>query len=154
MSIIEKTEEQQRNDLFYLCSLIEYIGRQTKNERGKVVELLGDSDLIRIYNLADVYHCENMAKVAFELEQKHGITEGTYDNMTNLPEHVPTHWDIGKVYDRLIRQVAKERGLNVVETLKQVYSSWISRKIDNYQSAMYYSSPSYLFESFNHGTPL
>ena len=26
-------EDSKQNDLFFLCSLIEYIGRQTKNER-------------------------------------------------------------------------------------------------------------------------
>ena len=28
---------EDRNDLFYVCSLIEYVGRRTKNRRGDVV---------------------------------------------------------------------------------------------------------------------
>lgn len=32
---------ERRNDLFYVCSLIEYIGRVTKNRRGAVVGALG-----------------------------------------------------------------------------------------------------------------
>ncbi len=60
---IEKTKEQQQNDLFYTCSLIEYIGRMTKNPRRVVVEALGEKELKHIYDLADVYHCENIEKV-------------------------------------------------------------------------------------------
>lgn len=29
------------NSLFFLCSLIEFIGRQQKQRRGRIVELLG-----------------------------------------------------------------------------------------------------------------
>ena len=31
-------EDSKQNDLFFLCSLIEYIGRQTKNERSVIVK--------------------------------------------------------------------------------------------------------------------
>lgn len=33
--------QKNDNDLFYTCSLIEYIGRQTKNRRVDVVDKLG-----------------------------------------------------------------------------------------------------------------
>ena len=51
------------NNLFYACSLIEYMGRATKNKRSDLVELLGD-DVKRIYSYADVFHCEPIEKVA------------------------------------------------------------------------------------------
>jgi hypothetical protein len=38
--------------------------------------------------------------------------------------------------------------------LMQVYTSWISDKIDNYNSSMYYESPQYLFASYVAGEPL
>lgn len=34
-------ENKKENDLFYTCSLIEYIARQTYNKRVDVVEALG-----------------------------------------------------------------------------------------------------------------
>ena len=33
--------EIERNDYFYICSLIEYIARETKNHRGYIVECIG-----------------------------------------------------------------------------------------------------------------
>lgn len=34
---------------------------------------------------------------------------------------IPSHWDIGKVYKRLIKQVSNEFELPVTETLIKVY---------------------------------
>lgn len=34
-------EERKLNDLFFVCSLIEYVGRKTKNERKVVVNTFG-----------------------------------------------------------------------------------------------------------------
>lgn len=41
---------KNNSNLFFVCSLIEYIARGTKNRRLDVVRQLGD-DLSRIYNL-------------------------------------------------------------------------------------------------------
>ena len=40
----------------------------------------------------------------------------------------PTHWDIGKVYKRLIKNVAQEKHIGVIEALQMVYNSFISEK--------------------------
>ncbi|WP_302582423.1 hypothetical protein [Paraprevotella clara] len=60
-------EDKKLNDLFFVCSLIEYVGRQTKNERKVVVNALGRKGLEHYYELAEVYHCENINKVTGEL---------------------------------------------------------------------------------------
>ena len=39
--------EKEKNDLFYVCSLIEYVGRRTKNRRGDVVAAMDDACLKR-----------------------------------------------------------------------------------------------------------
>ena len=60
----EGREEKKDNDLFYLCSLIDYIARKTKNIRSVVVNQLGKERLEKIYDLADVYHCDNIDRVS------------------------------------------------------------------------------------------
>lgn len=147
-------ENPKENDLFFLCSLIEYIGRRTKNQRGLIVNALGKKELQHIYDYADVYHCENIDKVSDELTEKHHIAEGHYDNIADARYAIPSHWDIGKVYQRLILDVAHATESDVIETLMVVYNSWITGKIDNYNSSMYYENPSYLFESYKEGTVL
>lgn len=147
-------EDPKENDLFFVCSLIEYIGRKTKNHRSVVVNALGKKELQHIYDYADVYHCENIDKVSDELIEKYHVSNGYFDNVADARYAVPSHWDIGKVYQRLILDVARSTGSGIVETLVLIYNSWITRKIDNYNSSMYYESPSFLFESYKAGTVL
>lgn len=60
-------EDKQLNDLFFVCSLIEYVGRQTNNERKTIVNALGPKGIKHYYELAEVYHCENINKVTHEI---------------------------------------------------------------------------------------
>lgn len=57
-------ESRKDNDLFFTCSLIDYIGRKTKNTRADVVNALGKKRLEKIYDLADVYHSDNIDRVS------------------------------------------------------------------------------------------
>ena len=57
-------ESQKDNDLFYTCSLIDYIARKTKNKRVAVVDALGKERIAKIYDLADIYHSDNIDRVS------------------------------------------------------------------------------------------
>lgn len=61
---------------------------------------------------------------------------------------IPSHWDIGKVYKRLIKRVSEENHIGRIEALQKVYNSFISDKIDDYNSSVYYENPSYIYECF------
>ena len=95
-------EDRKENDLFYTCSLIEYIGRKTKNTRAAVVNALGRSRISKIYELADVYHSDSLDRVSDDFIQDAMITGGSFDNVASAKYAVPSHWDMGKVYKRLI----------------------------------------------------
>ena len=139
------------NDLFFLCSLIEYAARKTKNERKVVVNALGKKGLSHYYNLAEVYHCENIDKVTDEIVTKYNIQLGNYDNVARAKESVPTFWDIGKVMYRLVWEKAKREGIGLLDALMDVYNSWIIRKIDDYNCSMYYENTSYQYASLVEG---
>lgn len=70
-------ENQKENDLFFTCSLIEYISRKTKNTKKSIVKKLGKENIKKIYELAEVYHCENIEKVATEFIEEANIKNGT-----------------------------------------------------------------------------
>lgn len=141
-------ESKRDNDLFYTCSLIEYIARETKNTRATVVNKLGKAQLEKIYELADIYHCDNIERVCADFVDAACIAEGTFDNVAMCRYAIPSYWDIGKVYKRLIKQVAEEEKKPVIEALLAVYNSFLSEKIDDYNSSVYYENPSYLFECY------
>lgn len=151
---MNKTEEEKRDNLFFVCSLIDYIARQTKNERKVVVNALGKDKLAHLYDLADVYHCENIDKITHELVRDYHISIGAFDNVSDCQYNIPTHWDIGKVYHRLIMDVSKVENSPIIDALIEVYNSCISNSIDNYNSSMYYENQSYLLASYKAGKPL
>lgn len=141
-------EDKKDNDLFYTCSLIDYISRKTKNIRSEVVNRLGKERLEKIYNLADVYHCDNIERVSDDFIEEADIKTGTFDNVGECKYAIPSYWDIGKVYKRLIKQVAQSERIETIESLIKVYNSFISEKIDDYNSSVYYENPSYIFECY------
>lgn len=146
-------ETQKANDLFFTCSLIEYIARKTKNTKKKIVEQLGKTNIQKIYDLAEIYHSENIEKVADEFIEKADIKDGDYDNISGCKYNVPTYWDIGKVYKRLIIMVNNNENM-YIDTLIEVLSSWIIEKIDNYNSSMYYENPDYIYQCYKEGKVL
>ena len=115
-------EKKEYNDLFFVCSLIEYIARKTKNHRNVVVNAIGKEKLQHIYELADVYHSENIDKVADELIDSCLIELGVFDNIADAKYALPTYWDIGKVYKRLIIELCNKQDKRPIETLIEVYN--------------------------------
>ena len=141
-------ESRKDNDLFFTCGLIDYIARKTKNVRADVVNQLGKKRIEKIYDLADVYHCDNIEQVSEDFIAEAHIPTGTFDNVGECQYAIPTHWDIGKVYKRLIKQVSEKEKIEVIDALIKVYNSFLSGKIDDYNSSVYYENPSYIFESY------
>lgn len=47
--------------------------------------------------------------------------------------------------------VASDEHIGTIEALIKVYNSFISGKIDDYNSSVYYENPSYIFESYKQG---
>ena len=75
----EGCESKKDNDLFYTCSLIDYIARKTRNTRADVVNKLGKQRIDKIYDLADIYHCDNIDRVSDDFIEEAGIKEGDFD---------------------------------------------------------------------------
>ena len=144
----EGREPKKDNDLFYTCSLIDYISRKTKNVRSYVVNKLGKERLEKIYDLADVYHCDNIERVCDDFIDEANIEQGNFDNVADCGYSIPTYWDIGKVYKRLIKRVAEYEKIDIISALEKVYNSFISPKIDDYNSSFYYENPEYIFECY------
>ncbi|BCN31856.1 hypothetical protein [Anaeromicropila herbilytica] len=144
-------EDKKDNDLFFTCSLIDYIARKTKNKRLLVIQKLGKHKIEKIYDLADIYHSYQINQVADEFIEQVGIQEGNYDNVIECKYSIPTHWDIGKVYKRLILGVSDVKNIGVIDALFEVYESFICELIDDYNGSFYYENPKYILETFLSG---
>ena len=144
-------EDKKENDLFFVCSLIDYIARKTNNKRSDIVNGLGKNRISKIYDLADIYHSDNIDDVADNFITDSNITCGKFDNVSAAKYAVPTHWDIGKVYKRLIIGIAKANKITIIEALFQAYNSFVSDKIDDYNSSFYYDTSDNILNAFLSG---
>ena len=142
---------KNNSDLFYTCSLIEFIGRQQKLKRSEVVQRLGIKIITRIYQYADVFHCEPIEKTADDFITRCNIPEGNFDNVADCRYSVPDYWTIGEVYERLIEDVSREDMEHIMERLMDVYTSWIDDAISNYNTDFYYQSREYIYECYKEG---
>ena len=126
------TTQWNKDDLFYVCSMIEFVARETHNKVKDVVGKMTDEDLVHQLRTAGVNHCLS------------------FDNITTCKYSVPTVTSIGRVYQTLILNVM---GLyaNVVEAIKTVYNSFISDEISDFNSNVFYSNPDYIKCSYEAG---
>ena len=141
-------EDKKDNDLFFTCSLIEYIARKTKNHRGTVVVTLGKEPIAKIYELADIYHSDNIARVSGDFIAESGLQNGDFDNVALARYAVPSYWDIGKIYKRLILGIAKEKNIDIIDAVFLAYQSFVSEKIDDYNSSFYYENPQHILGAY------
>ena len=121
--------EKERNDYFYVCALIEYIARETKNHRGD--------------------HCLSFEQVSDEVVDYYKIKQGDFDTISSCKYSIPSFLDIGKLYSIMIEDCAKP-GDEVSELMK-IFSSFISDEISNFNTDLYYQNPNYLEWSYREG---
>ncbi|MDE5824601.1 MAG: hypothetical protein K2H91_07960 [Lachnospiraceae bacterium] len=141
--------ERDKNDFFYVCSLIEYIARQTKNRRKVIIEGLGKEGVEKQLYDAEVNHCLTFEQVSDEVIKQYQIPSGDFDTITECKYTIPSYLDIGKLYSIMIEDCA-EPGQEVEELMK-IFSSFISDKISDFQTDIYYQNPSYLECSYKAG---
>ena len=137
------------NSLFYVCSLIEFIGRERKLRREEVIAALGAETLSRIYRYADTFHCEPIAKVADDFIRLRTIPMGDYDNVAACKYEAPDYWTIGAVMGRLCEDVASDR--DPVEVLNSVYNSVVGKAVANYNTDLFYQPRDYLKACYEAG---
>ena len=141
--------EKNNSALFFTCSLVEFIGRETKNKRQDILNYLGKEEVSRIFKYADVFHCEPIEKVAEDFIERNSIVQGEFDNVAACKYTVPDYWDIGAVFERLIEDIYKEA--EVIKGIFEIYQSWIADKILNFNSDLYYQSREYIAICYREG---
>jgi len=85
-------ENNLKNNLFFVCSLIELLSRNTNNKKEYIVNKLGIDRITKIYNLAEVYHSENIDKIVQELIDECDIKIGNYK--LKIKDNKPTFWEL------------------------------------------------------------
>ena len=138
-------EEITRDDVKFICYMIECVARRLHQKNSYVVNKLGKENLNHLISVANVLHCKNPLDVEDEWIDEYRLEEGNLDVTDvdyDLVDTIPTALQIGKVYERLIHDTAMSNETEV-EGIIRVYNDEICEKIDNYNCSAYYE-PSYV----------
>ena len=61
--------EKEKNDFFYVCALIEFTARKTRNKRGVIVRAMGEEGVKKELYDAEVNHCLSFEQVNDEISK-------------------------------------------------------------------------------------
>lgn len=98
MKVKKFMNDKEKDDVFYVCTLLEYIARETYNHRSDIIKFFDRENLARQLRLAEVNHC-----------------------------------------------------LTLEQAMIDVFSSFISDEISDFNSNIYYSNPDYIKCSYLEG---
>ena len=129
-------EEIKKNDVYFICYMIERVARKLHQRNKYVVNEIGKKNLEHLISVANVLHAENPLAVEDDWIEEYDLAEGNVDVTAVDPELVttiPSAIQMGKVYQRLIYDTMLP-GESEVEGIIRVYNDEICDVIDNYHS--------------------
>lgn len=135
-------EDLTRNDLFFICYMIERVSRKIKQHNSYVVNKIGKENLYHLLSTAQVLHSVNPLQVEEDFINDFNLESGNFDIANvdkKLCDKIPSATEIGSVYARLINSISD----NYVDAITNVYNSDLCEIIDNYNTSAYYE-PSYV----------
>lgn len=138
-------EEIQKDDLYFICYMVERVARKLHQKNSYVVNHLGKEALKHLISLAGVLHSKNPKTVEDEWIQEYSLEKGDFDITevdTALVEKIPSELQMGKVYQRLILDTMQMTE-DYVDGIFRVYNHALCDVIDNYNCSAYYE-PSYV----------
>ena len=129
-------EEIKKNDVYFICYMIERVARKLHQRNKYVVNEIGKKNLEHLISVANVLHAENPLAVEDDWIEEYDLAEGNVDVTAVDPELVttiPSAIQMGKVYQRVIYDTMLP-GESEVEGIIRVYNDEICDVIDNYHS--------------------
>lgn len=138
-------EEIKKNDVYFICYMIERVARKLHQRNKYVVNKVGKENLEHLISVANVLHAENPLAVEDDWIEEYDLAEGNVDVTavdSELVTTIPSATQMGKVYQRLIYDTMQP-GESEVEGIIRIYNDEICDVIDNYNCSAYYE-PSYV----------
>lgn len=116
------------DDIQYVCSLITYIARETRNYVSNIIGYFDTQELQWQLDFAHVNHCLTFEQAAERVIERLNIKEGTYFNGADQPSCT----DLGLIYSTLIVSFAIHNKVTAVQAIKPVLSSKLSDALSEY----------------------
>lgn len=145
-------DERRKDNIYFVCTMVEFVARVTNNHRKDVVARFSKKDMEHQLKVAEVNHCLSFEQVADEWIEQYKISNGSFDTINNCKYAIPSAAAIGRVYQQLVVATAEKN--EEAQAIIDVFSSFISDEISNFNSSLYYSNPDYLRYSYKEGALL
>ena len=146
-------EVVKKDDLYFVCYMVERIARRLKQPNKYVVNAMGHDELAKKLSLADVLHSMNPLQVEADWIEEYQLQTGDFD-VTNVDRelcpNIPSPTQIGKVYKRLILSTLQP-GEDHADAMLRVYNNPICEVLDNYNCSAYYEPSPYITRSYYAG---
>ncbi len=143
-NIYSMDEPVTKNDLYFLCYMIERLGRRLHQRNRYIVNSIDKDQWLHLICIASVLHCENPLQVEDDWIEDYHLASGSFDILDvdrQLVTHIPTPTQMGKVYKRLIIDTIQTEE-TYVDALIRVYNDTICDILDDYSTGAFYE-PSY-----------
>ena len=146
-------EEITRDDVKFICYMIERVARRLHQRNSYVVNKLGEENMNHLISVANVLHSKNPLDVEDEWISEYGLENGNVDVTDvnyELVDRIPTPLQMGKVYERLIYNTAQPNE-SEVEGIIRVYNNKLCDKLDDYNCSAYYEPSYFKARAYNQG---
>ena len=93
-------EEIKKNDVYFICYMIERVARKLHQRNKYVVNEIGKEKLEHLISVANVLHAENPLAVEDDWIEEYNLTEGNVDVTavdSELVTTIPSTTQMGKV---------------------------------------------------------
>ena len=125
------TTQWNKDDLFYVCSMIEFVARETHNKVKDVVGKMTDEDLLHQLKAASENHCLFMNRYLVN-----GLTEQKGRKMRKAIVYTSVHH--GNT-EKLVKRIAEECQVDLIDAIKQMNADLNDYDMIGFASGIYYS---------------
>lgn len=104
------------------------------------------------FHTVNALRCLSFEQVSDELIEDFNIQNGEFDTVSECRYEVPSVISIGMLYQELVLAVMP--GEDAAQGIKDIFSSFITDEISDFNSNVYYTNPDYLKCSYLEGEML
>lgn len=144
--------EQVKSDIIYVCALIEHTGRVTHQRNHDIVKIIGIDGIAWQLEHAQTSHCLTFDETSEELIEEYKIPQGNFDSVGNCTDDVPLPIHVARTYKSLVVNIFENSNQSsLAEVIYEVFTSFISDEISNFNTSTFYENPSYIYHSYLEG---
>ena len=92
--------------------------------------------------------CLTFDETGSELIKEFKISKGNFDAIGNYEGNVPLPIHVARTYKSLIVNIAKTSSDNIEKIIYDVFTSFISKEISDFNTSTFFENPSYIYESY------